>query len=137
MSNATFLAISAGALEIRRAIDVPAEGPHGLWIDGDRLFCAADGRALAVLNRDTGAVEAMLPLPGVPDVVMHDAELRHLYVAIGEPGVICVVDTQALTVVETVETEPGTHTIGIDQDRHAVYAFLPASSGAAVFLDQS
>jgi DNA-binding beta-propeller fold protein YncE len=133
---AQILAIDAGALKIGRAIDVPADGPHGLWIDGDRLFCAADGNALVALNRDTGTVDAVVPLPGIPDVVMHDPELQHLYVAIGEPGIICVIDTQSLVLTETVDTEPGAHTLGIDPDRHAIYALLPASSAAAVYLDQ-
>jgi DNA-binding beta-propeller fold protein YncE len=133
---AQILAISAEELTVTRVIDVPAEGPHGLWIDNDRLLCAADGNALIALNRDTGTVEAVLPLPGVPDVVMHDLELRHLYVAIGEPGVISVVDTDRMEVIETVTTEPGAHTLGIDPDQHAVYAFLPTSGGATVYLDQ-
>jgi hypothetical protein len=72
--------------EVARVIEVPADGPHGLWIDGDHLYCAADGNALVVLNRDTAAVVAQLPLPGVPDVVMHDPTLRHLYVAIANPA---------------------------------------------------
>lgn len=133
---AQILAISADSLTVRRAIDVPADGPHGLWIDGDRLFCAADGNALVVLDRDSGKVEAVMPLPGAPDVVMHDPQLSHLYVAVGDPGVICVADTQALEITETVATEPGAHTLGIDPDAHAIYAFLPGSSGAAVYLDQ-
>jgi hypothetical protein len=133
---ALVLAISAGSLMATRAIDIPAAGPHGLWLDGERLFCAADGGVLIVLHRDTGAVEGTLPLPGAPDVIMHDPDLRHLYVAIGEPGVICVADTDRLHLLETVPTEPGAHTLGIDPQRHAVYAFLPSSGGAAVFLDQ-
>jgi serine/threonine protein kinase, bacterial len=133
---AQIIAINADSLAADRTIPVPAEGPHGLWVDGDRLFCAADGNALVVLHRDTGDVEATLPLPGAPDVVMHDPGLRHLYIAIGDPGVICVMDTDELALVETVATEPGAHTLGIDPHRHAVYAFLPASSGAAVYLDQ-
>jgi DNA-binding beta-propeller fold protein YncE len=133
---AQILAISADKLAVTRAIEVPAEGPHGLWIDGDQLFCAADGNALVVLNRDSGAVDALLPLPGVPDVVMHDPQLRHLYVAIGDPGVISVVDTERMEIVENAATEPGAHTLAIDPDRHAVYAFLPTSCGAAVYLDQ-
>ena len=48
---------------------MPAAGPHGLWLDRDRLFCAADGGDLVVLDRDSGEVLASLPLPGVPDVV--------------------------------------------------------------------
>ena len=133
---AQILAIGAGSLTITRTIDVPAAGPHGLWIDGGRLFCAADGRALVVLHRDTGAVEAVLPLPGSPDVVTHDPALRHMYVAIGDPGVICVADTARMAILETVPTEPGAHTIGIDPHSHAVYAFLPDSSGAAAYTDQ-
>ena len=47
-------------------LPVPSEGPHGLWLDRGRLFCAADGGALVVLDRDSGAVLGSLPLPGVP-----------------------------------------------------------------------
>jgi len=133
---AQVIAIGAGSLAIEQAMAVPAAGPHGLWVDGDRLFCAADGGALVVLHRDTGAVQATLPLPGAPDVIMHDPGLDHLYIAIGEPGVICVADTRSLEIIETVATESGAHTLGIDPQRHTVYAFLPASQGAAVYLDQ-
>jgi hypothetical protein len=72
---AQVIAISAATLAIEQVIDVPAAGPHGLWVHGDRLFCAADGQALVVLHRDTGAVLATLPLPGAPDVIMHDPGL--------------------------------------------------------------
>jgi len=133
---AQIIGIGAASLTIDRAIDVPAAGPHGLWIHHDRMFCAADGCALVVLHRDTGKVLATLPLPGAPDVIMLDPDLSHLYVAIGEPGVICVFDTDRQEMLQTVPTEPGAHTLGIDQDRHAVYAFLPVSRGAAVYQDQ-
>jgi DNA-binding beta-propeller fold protein YncE len=133
---AQVLAIGSGSLTVGKAIDVPAAGPHGLWLDGERLFCAADGHALVVLHRDSGAVLGTVQLPGEPDVVMHDPALRHLYVAIGDPGAICVVDTDRLHLLQSVPTEPGAHTLGIDPGHHAVYAFLPASSGAAVYLEQ-
>ena len=52
------------------SIDVPIAGPHGLWVDGERLYCAADGGALVVIDRDSGERPSFaLPLPGVPDVV--------------------------------------------------------------------
>jgi DNA-binding beta-propeller fold protein YncE len=114
---------------------VPSEGPHGMGIVSDRLFCAADGQALVVLSRVSGEVIASLDLPGTPDVVMVDESLAHLYVAIGDPGVISVFDTRTLAHLETVSTEPGAHTIGINPAEHTVYAFLPASRGAAVLLD--
>lgn len=68
-------------------------------------------------------------------MVMHDPALRHLYIAIGEPGLICVADTDSMAILETVPTEPGAHTLGIDPHSHTVYAFLPASGGAAVYSD--
>jgi len=37
--------------------------------------------------------------------------------------------------VDQVLTEPGAHTIGLDSERHRVYAFLPLSHRAAVFAD--
>jgi DNA-binding beta-propeller fold protein YncE len=133
---ARILAIDPGHLRIDRTISVPADGPHGLWIDGQRLFCAADGGSLVVLDRDTGTVQATVPLPGAPDVVMHDAELAHLYVAVGKPGVIAVIGTGNFELLETVPTEDGAHTIAVDTASHTVYAFLPASGGAAIYADR-
>jgi len=133
---AQILAIDAGMAVIERAIDVPAAGPHGLWVHDGRLFCAADGAALVVLDRDSGAVETTMHLPGVPDVIMHDAALGHLYIAIGDPGVICVADTTRMCLLGTTPTEPGAHTLALDPRQHAVYAFLPTTSRAAVYLDR-
>lgn len=130
---AQILVIDAGTLSAVTAFDVPATGPHGLVLDADRLYCACDGGALVVLDRAAGTVLATLSLPGAPDVVMHDAVAGRLYVAIGDPGVIAVIDTRSLEPAEITPTEPGAHTLGIDAPRHTVYAFQPASSGAAVY----
>ena len=133
---AQVVVIGADSLTVSRVIDVPADGPHGLWVDGEWLYCAADGNALVIVHRDTGKAKAVLPLPGTPDVVMHDKALGHLYVAIGDPGVITVADTASQEIIENVPTEPGAHTLGIDPHHHAVYAFLPGSGGAAVYQDR-
>jgi DNA-binding beta-propeller fold protein YncE len=122
---------------IVRALPVPSAGPHGLWLDSGRLFCAADGGALVVLGRDSGEEIASLPLPGVPDVVMHDPDLRRLYVAIGEPGLVCSFGTVRLEQLETVETEPGAHTTCWDPIGRCLYVFCPASGGAAVYEERA
>ncbi len=75
-------------------------------------------------------------LPGEPDVVMHDPVLARLYVAIGSPGVVSVIDEQRLETLEEVQTQFGAHTIGWNPDTRALYAFLPGSGGAAVFAEQ-
>ena len=75
-------------------------------------------------------------LGGMPDVIFFNAVLQHLYVAIGDPGVIEVFDTDTLERIETLLTEKGAHTIGFDPDRHKVYAFLPQTHRAAVYRDR-
>jgi len=122
--------------EIADTLEVPSAGPHGLWLDSGRLFCAADGGTLVVLDRDSGDVIAGLPLPGVPDVIMHDAQLRRLYVAIGDPGVVSCFDGERLEALETVETEPGAHTSGWDPVDPCLYVFCPASGGAALYEER-
>ncbi len=131
---AVIVVIDCARIEIVRRYDVPSMGPHGLWLDGNRLLCAADGGQLVALDRDSGAVSQSLPLPGAPDVVWHDDELRRLYVAVGEPGVVCTFGTDGdLTRLGTTETEVGAHTLTVDPVSHHVYVFCPESGGAAVY----
>jgi hypothetical protein len=134
---AQIVVIDCEQARIVRSVDVPSAGPHGLWLDAGRLFCAADGGALVVLGRDRGEVIASLPLPGVPDVVMHDAALRRLYVAIGEPGVVCSFDSERLEPLGAVETEQGAHTSGWDPVDRCLYVFCPGSSGAALYEERA
>ena len=134
---AEIIVIDCERLEIDRAVPVPSEGPHGLWLDRGRLFCAADGGALVVLDVGSGAVLQSLPLPGVPDVVMHDPVLQRLYVAIGDPGVVCSFDSEQLELLETVTTERGAHTTGWDPDGHSLYVFCPEGGGATVYEERA
>src|SRR5882724_11439612 len=103
---AQIVVLSAKDLKIARTFNVQATGPHGLAISGDRVFCAVDGGALIALHRDTGAPLGSIALPGEPDVIMHDTESARLFVAIGSPGVVSVIDEQRLMTLETVPTEP-------------------------------
>ena len=80
---------------------------------------------------------ADLPLSGPPDVTFLDRSVGRLYVAIGDPGLIEVFATDRLERLDVVATEPGAHTIGLDADRHRVYAFLPATQRAAVFVEET
>jgi DNA-binding beta-propeller fold protein YncE len=133
---AQIVVLSAKDLKIARAFNVPTPGPHGLAISDKRLFCAADDKALVALDRDSGAVLGSVTLPGEPDVVMHDPAAARLYVAIGSPGVVSVIDEQRLVMLETVPTESGAHTIVWNPDTRTLYAFLPASGGAAILAEQ-
>ena len=85
---AIILAIDARELKESRRINVGAKGPHGLGLADGRLFCAADGNELAIIERFAGdpQIVSRLPLRGSPDVVMHDERRRCLFVAIGSPA---------------------------------------------------
>jgi DNA-binding beta-propeller fold protein YncE len=124
--------------QVARMFDVPVAGPHGLDFDVEqrRLFCACDGKKLVTLAADTGRVLDEQDISGVPDVVTFNAALKHLYVAIGDPGVIDVFDTETMRPIETVITEKGAHTIAFDAERNKVYAFLPQTHRAAIYMDQ-
>jgi DNA-binding beta-propeller fold protein YncE len=124
--------------EVSRTYRVFAAGPHGLALDPKtrRLFCACYEKKLVVLSADTGDIQRTLDLSGGPDVLFLNAARRHLYAAVGDPGVIDVFDVDALVRIQTVPTEKGAHTIAFDAARNRVYAFLPQTHRAAVFLDR-
>lgn len=119
--------------------DIPASGPHGLDLDlsGRRLFCACDGKRLLSLDADSGQVLASAELSGSPDVIFFNAALNHVYVAVGDPGVVEVFDTTPLQREETITTEKGAHTLAFDAARNRIYGFLPQTHCAAIYEDNS
>jgi YVTN family beta-propeller protein len=126
----------ADPTHVSRTIEIPAAGPHGLEVDdASRLYCACDAGRLLVLAPPSYEVVADLPLAGSPDVIFLDRIFGRLYVAIGDPGLIEVFDVDRVERIDQVLTEPGAHTMGLDAERHRLYAFLPLTHRAAVFAD--
>jgi DNA-binding beta-propeller fold protein YncE len=123
--------------KITREYDIPAAGPHGLDIDPDtgRLLCACDAGVLLAIDSDSGEARRAVGLSGTPDVIFLHAPSNRLYVAVGDPGVIDVIDVQTMRREEVVTTEAGAHTLALDRKRSKVYAFLPQSHRAAVFQE--
>lgn len=122
---------------VARVFEIPVSGPHGLDLDleNKRLFCVCDGGQLVTVQADTGDILNQLPLSGVPDVVFFNTALRHLYVAVGDPGVLDVFDTAIMQQIESVQTQKGAHTIGFDPLQNKVYAFCPQTHRALVYRD--
>ncbi len=87
------------------------------------------------IDSRTGEVAGTLELSGAPDVVFLNRTRSRLYVAIGDPGVIDVIDVAAWQRLEVVATERNAHTIAFDEGAQRVYAFLPETHRAAVFED--
>ncbi len=137
-SPAQIIAIDArDPTRISRTYEIPAAGPHGLDFDPAtrRLLCACDAGVLLALDAVTGRVQGEVPLSGAPDVVFLHWATNRLYIAIGDPGVIDVVDIRSMRRLEVLQTEAGAHTFALDQRRHRIYALLPHSHRAAIFAE--
>ena len=137
-SPARIIAIDArNPTKVLKEYEVPAAGPHGLELDPatGRLLCACDAGLLLAIEATSGDVLADVPLSGAPDVIFLHPQSGHLYVAIGDPGVIDVIDIGTMRREEVVTTEAGAHTLALNRKRNKVYAFLPQSHRAAVFVD--
>jgi DNA-binding beta-propeller fold protein YncE len=122
---------------VEDTFEIPATGPHGLDIDVERrrLFCACDQGGLFTVDLESGKVSRASDLAGSPDVIFYNSKLHHLYVTIGDPGVVEVFDTHSMKLVQTVKTELGSHTIGFNPMNDKVYVFMPETHQAAVYVD--
>jgi DNA-binding beta-propeller fold protein YncE len=137
-SPARIVAVDAREpIKISNEYVIPAEGPHGLDLDPakDRLLCACDAGVLLAIDAASGRILRDVALSGAPDVIFLNQLSRRLYVAIGDPGVIDVINVDTMRREEVVPTEAGAHTLALDRKRSKVYAFLPRSHRAAVFVD--
>ena len=123
--------------KIATEYEIPAAGPHGLDLDAakGRLLCACDAGALFAIEAASGRVLGHVPLSGSPDVIFLHQQSGRLYVAIGDPGVVDVIDIGTKRCKEVVPTEAGAHTLALDRERNKIYSFLPQSHRAAIFVD--
>jgi DNA-binding beta-propeller fold protein YncE len=136
---AQIIVVPAGQPDhIIRSMKISAAGPHGLDLDPDtgRLFCASDEGKLVTLQATSGNIINTADLSGKPDVIFFNQVLKHLYVAVGDPGVIDVFDTETYSRLETVSSEKGAHTLAFDARFNKVYALAPQTHSALVFIDQ-
>ena len=125
---AVVVVLSASSFELAGQFPVSGVGPHGLDLDqeGHRAFIACDGGTVVTVDTSKGLELAQVPISGTPDAIWHNHRLSRLYVAIQDPGVIDVVNTETMTVEEQIQTEVGTHTTAFDSRRQRLYVFLPS-----------
>jgi hypothetical protein len=131
------LVASRDPSRIAHAFAVPCAGPHGLDLDlaSHRLFCACDAQVLVTLDARSGRVQSQTELSGAPDVIFFDSARRRLYVAVGNPGTIDVLDTATMERLESVPSEEGAHTLALAPAGDRVYAFLPKTHRAATYRE--
>ena len=103
----------------------PGEGPTGLALDAanHRLFSSTGNRKLIVMNAETGAIVAALPIGAGVDGAGYDPALRRVYTAngIGTMTVIQQDSPDQYHVLENAPTHFGGHSLVVDLAMHRVY----------------
>ena len=127
------LAADTAALQARWPVS--SAGPHGLDLDLEhgRAFVACDGGKVLAVDLATGRQLGSVAIAGEPDAIWYNADRLRLYVAIGQPGVVDVVETREMALAQELPTESGAHTTAFDRTRQRLYVFFPSSCQAAVY----
>jgi DNA-binding beta-propeller fold protein YncE len=127
--------VDADSATVRALWPVSCAGPHGIDLDpaGGHAFIACDGGEMVRLNSLDGRELDKVAIAGVPDAIWFDAGTSSVYVAVGEPGLLQIVDTTRMSVVEAIETERGAQTTAVDRRRQALYVFKPITCSVAAF----
>jgi YVTN family beta-propeller protein len=121
--------------QVRSSWKVSSPGPHGMDVDRDapRVFVACEDGHLLVLDPNSGIQLGSVEIAGNPDAIWFNPVSNHVYLAIGKPGVVQVVDARGLAVIETVETGPGAHTLALDTKRQQLYVFRPSTCSVLAY----
>jgi len=100
--------------------------PHGLAIDTTthRLFASCVNNVLTVVNTDTGAVVAQLPIGSGTDAAAFDPKRKLIFSSNGRDGTLSIIqerDPQTFVSLGTVKTALSARTMGIDPDTGRLY----------------
>ena len=103
----------------------PGEGPTGLALDAEhhRLFSTTGNRKLIVMNTESGAIVAVLPIGAGVDGAGYDASLHRVYTAngIGTMTVIQQESPDQYRILENAPTHFGGHSLVVDPSSHRTY----------------
>jgi DNA-binding beta-propeller fold protein YncE len=102
------------------------EAPHGLAIDTatHRLFSSCENRRLEVVNADSGAVVATLPIGRGTDAAAFDPVHKLVFSSNGTDGTVSVireVDANTYQPVATIRTRLSARTMSVDPQSGRLY----------------
>lgn len=111
--------------------------PHGLAIDRatHRLFSSCENQRLMVVNADTGAVVAAVPIGRGTDAAAFDPTRKLIFSSNGADGTITVireVDADTFVPAGTVKTAVSGRTMGIDPRSGRLYVAAADEDPAAM-----
>jgi DNA-binding beta-propeller fold protein YncE len=106
------------------------EEPTGLALDRENrlLFSTCQNKKIQITSADTGKAIATPPIGESPDAAAYDPE-THLVISSNEVGTLTVIHEDSptkFTVIDTVATKDGSHTMALDPKTHKI--FVPAAS---------
>jgi len=102
------------------------ERPHGLAIDSEshRLFSTCPNQVMAVVNTDSGALVATLPIGKGTDAAAFDPKRKRAFSSNGQDGTLTVVQENSpdsFTVIDTVKTAVSGRTMAIDPQTGRIF----------------
>jgi len=106
----------------------PGDAPTGMALDlaTHRLFVGA-GAFLVMMDSATGKVVASVPICRGTDATWYDAATSLAFASCRDGRItVARVDGDTMSVVQTVETSPGSRTMALDAGTHTLY--VPAAS---------
>jgi len=100
--------------------------PHGLAMDtaNHRLFVSCLNNVLTVVNSDSGAVVAQLPIGSGTDGAAFDPKRKLVFSSNGKDGTLSIIqerDPQSFVPVGTIKTTVSARTMGIDPQTGRLY----------------
>ncbi len=102
----------------------PGEEPSGLAFDkaNNRLFSVTD-KLMVIVDSQTGKIVTTVPIGENVDGVAFDPEKKRIYTSNGDGTVTVVqeVNPNDFKIVETITTQRGARTIGINTKTHRIY----------------
>lgn len=112
------------------------EEPTGLAYDAaaNLLISSCNNGVAKVVNADTGAEVASLPIGAGPDAVIYDPGRKMAFVPCGRDGVLEVIslaDPAHIAVIQRVQTLPGSRTGTVDPGTGRVYVIASKPDTAA------
>ncbi|AIF83071.1 hypothetical protein NTE_00997 [Candidatus Nitrososphaera evergladensis SR1] len=109
--------ISTDNYKITDTIRIP-DTPYGYRHDPSTQKVVVYGNFTERIEQMTGKEEL---LSSSPTAIVFNPDNNYLYVVHYGVGVLSVIDTESLTVIDNISTLPGSHDIAYDPDNHSIY----------------
>jgi DNA-binding beta-propeller fold protein YncE len=111
----------------------PGSSPTGMSLDraSHRLFVGA-GKFMVMMDANSGKVVTTVPICGGTDATWYDAGTKLAFSSCRDGHItVAKVAGDTMTVVQTIDTAPGSRTMAIDMTTHKLYvaAARPNTSG--------